>query len=55
MLIVPVIFIAENIVLTRDDGMKTVLINFTLNIVNEYVTFVFRDRDVKYIFNGDWV
>ena len=47
--------IAENSVIARDDRMKTVLINFILKIVNEYVTLVFRDRYVKYLFNSDWV
>ena len=54
-LIATVISIAENSIIAREDGMKTVLINFSLKIVDESVTLVFRDRELKYLFNGDWV
>ena len=58
-LIAIVISIAENSVIAREDAasLKVLLMKFTLilKIVNESVTLIFRDRDVKCLFNGDWV
>ena len=61
MLIAMVISIAENGIIACEDGisLKVLLIKFTLTltlkIVGESVTLVFPDREVKYLFNGDWV
>ena len=56
-LIAMVISIAENSIIAREDeiSLKVLLIKFTLTlkIVEECVTLIFRDRDVKCLFNGD--